>query len=258
MEIVDSRYGKLIASHNDRFLGKGLFKYGEFSEGEVKLFRMMIQKSHVVCDVGANIGAHTLVFSKLASQVYAFEPIPTNFNCLAGMVALNDLRNVTLRQVGISDHDGIMAYMDLNFDMDGNNFGAAPLEKFKGERGVPVYKLETPCNFLKVDVEGMEPEVLRGATDMIKDCQPALYVESDRTERYEELYDLIKSLGYYAYWHAPLLFNPDNFYGDKENIFGEIASFNLLCLPVAIENCDEAVPGVAKHPKNGAFVALNI
>lgn len=258
MEVVDTRYGKLIASRKDKYLGKGLFKYGEFSEGEVELFRKIIQKNHIVCDVGANLGAHTLVFSQLAAHVFSFEPLPTIFNCLAGMVALNDLRNVTLHQCGLSDKDGAMAYMDLDFDRDGNSYGSHTLEEFKGERAVPVYQLDTPCNFLKIDVEGMEAKVIRGAADMIKVCKPIMYVESDRVEEYEELYATVKGLGYHMYWHTPALFNPDNFYGDKENIFGEIVSFNMICLPYQIENCEEVNPRKDKHPKMSGYSALHI
>lgn len=257
MEVFDTRYGKLISSRHDKYIGTGLAKYGEFSEGEVRLFRRIIQPHHIVCDVGANIGAHSLAFSQIAGCVLAFEPHPILFNCLAGMIALNDLRNVYAQQVGISDHEGVMAFQAVDFWID-NNFGAHHLEEFKGERGVNIVKLETPCHFVKIDVEGMETEVLKGAADMLKDCKPALYIEADRVNRFEELHDTIKSLGYYAYWHTPALFNPDNFYGDKENIFGEVASFNLICSTERVPNWEEAVGAADAHPSVSGFSTLNI
>lgn len=229
MEVIETRYGKLIAHKNDKYLGKSLFQYGEFSEGEVELFRDFIGKDMVVCDVGANIGAHTLVFSQLAKQVYAYEPVPLNFNALAGMIALNDLRNVICVQMGIGEKAEVMTYMDLDTGRE-NNFGAARLEKFCGERPVRVFPLNTDCNFLKIDVEGMEVQVLKGARPMIERCQPIIYMEADREQQVPEIFSTLESLGYTYTWHTPPLFNPENFFGNKENVFEGLSSINLLCI----------------------------
>lgn len=230
MEVLDTRYGKLIASRNDRYLGRSLFEYGEFSEGEVELFRKFVTKDSVVCDVGANIGAHTLAFSRLAKSVFAFEPVPLMFNALAGMIALNDLENVTCMQAGISDTDGVMSYMALVTDSE-NNFGAATLSPFDGDRPVQVLPLEIPCDFLKIDVEGMEVEVLRGAAAMIKECRPIIYVEADRPERIDELVSVLSEYGYACDWHTPKLFNEDNYKKNPVNVFDDLVSINLLCIP---------------------------
>lgn len=239
MEVVDTRYGKLIASRNDKYLGRGLFEYGEFSEHEVELFRQFVTKDAIVCDVGANIGAHTLAFSRIAKHVHAFEPIPTLFNAMAGMVALNGLDNVTCYQVGVGEADGVMTYPALDFDCV-NNLGAGSLESFNGSRGVRVFNLDTPCHFLKVDVEGMESAVLKGAAPMIRECQPVMYVEADRKDNFPELLSVIRDLKYCAYWHTPFLFNERNFKKSTVNIFGEIASLNLLCVPFEIEGEEQA------------------
>jgi FkbM family methyltransferase len=231
MEVLNTRYGKLIAHKNDRYLGKSLFEYGEFSEGEVELFREFINKDSIVCDVGANIGAHTLVFSRLAKQVYAFEPVPLTFNALAGMVALNDLDNVTCVQGGISDIEGVMSFQSLvtNFE---NNFGAAQLSTFNGTNPVQVFPLNIPCDFLKIDVEGMELQVLKGAREVIQQCRPVIYVEADRQDdRTSKLVLLLTEYGYDLNWHTPPLFNPNNYKKNPINVFGDLKSLNLLCIP---------------------------
>lgn len=230
MEVIDTRYGKLIASRNDRYLGRSLFEYGEFSEGEVELFRKFVTKDSVVCDVGANIGAHTLAFSRLAKSVFAFEPVPLMFNALAGMVALNDLENVTCTQAGISYADGVMTYPSLATGCE-NNFGAAQLIPFDGNHPVQVIPLEIPCDFLKIDVEGMEVEVLRGAEAMIKECRPIIYVEADRPHLVEELISVLNGFGYACDWHTPALFNENNYKKNPVNVFGDVVSINLLCIP---------------------------
>lgn len=104
---------------------------------------------------------------------------------------------------------------------------------------VPIITLDglelKACHFVKVDVEGMEPEVLFGAASTIARHQPLLYVENDREARSRELIELVQILGYSAYWHFPPLFNPDNFAGDPHNIFPGIVSVNMLCAPKGYE-----------------------
>jgi FkbM family methyltransferase len=234
MDVVESRYGKLIVNPLDVYIGGSLLEYGEFSEGEVALFKQLLGPDDVVCDVGANIGAHTLAFSRLAAYVHAFEPHPSHFNALCGMVALNDLKNVSCHHVGIGEKECVMSYPDFDTGHR-DNFGGINLEAFNGQRPISVYPLTTPCTFLKVDVEGMELEVLKGAKDMIKECKPVLYIENDRPNKSEELIDYVKSLGYIPHWHTPALFNPENIRGKVVDIFGGVGSINMLCSPIRLE-----------------------
>jgi hypothetical protein len=83
---------------------------------------------------------------------------------------------------------------------------------------------------IKVDVEGMETEVLHGARETIGKCRPILYVENDRESRSEELIAFISELGYQQWWHVVPLFNPNNFAKARHNIFGGTVSVNLLCV----------------------------
>jgi hypothetical protein len=86
-----------------------------------------------------------------------------------------------------------------------------------------------------VDVEGMEPAVLRGARGTIEKHRPVLYVENDRPASSRDLIALIQSLGYRLYWHLPPLFNPDNWYGNPENVFGNVVSVNMLCVHASVK-----------------------
>jgi hypothetical protein len=84
---------------------------------------------------------------------------------------------------------------------------------------------------LKVDVEGMEREVILGARGTIARLQPALYIENDRAERSRALISLVFELGYRLWWHITPLFNPDNFFRHPHDIFGEVVSFNMIGFP---------------------------
>jgi hypothetical protein len=61
--------------------------------------------------------------------------------------------------------------------------------------------------------------------------RPILYLENDRKENSDALESLIDSFGYEWRWHTPPLFNPDNFSGNKENVFENTASLNIACIP---------------------------
>lgn len=84
---------------------------------------------------------------------------------------------------------------------------------------------------IKIDVEGMEGEVLAGAAALIARDRPLLYVENDRTERSAALIAQLFALEYRLFWHLPPLFNPDNYRGEREDLFPGIVSVNMLGVP---------------------------
>jgi len=89
----------------------------------------------------------------------------------------------------------------------------------------------TGLHFVKIDVEGMEREVIAGARATLQKFRPLMYVENDREQKAVELIRFIDSLDFVMYWHCPLMFNRDNYAGNSENIFQNIISKNMLCVP---------------------------
>ena len=75
----------------------------------------------------------------------------------------------------------------------------------------------------------MEEEVLRGATDTLRRCQPMVYVEYIRHQ--PSLLQHLTDLGYRIQRHAPPLFAPNNFARNPSNVFGNIVSKNLIATP---------------------------
>ncbi len=57
-----------------------------------------------------------------------------------------------------------------------------------------------------------------------------LYLENDRADRSPELIRYVDALGYEMYWHLPALYSPQNFFGNSQNVFGNIISQNMLCI----------------------------
>jgi FkbM family methyltransferase len=233
----DCRYGRMLYPVKDQYVGRSLALYGEFSEGEAEIFRQLVKPGDMVVEVGANLGAHTVLLARLAGAegaVLAFEPQPILFQIMCANLAMNNITNVKAEQKGLGRRAGIAHIPLVDYGAD-VNFGGISLELVtEGER-VPVaildsYQLQA-CSFIKIDVEGMELQVLEGAADTIHRLRPSLYVENDRKDKSHDLIEMLLSMGYRLWWHTPPLFHADNFAGNPENVFGRIVSLNLLCIP---------------------------
>ena len=235
--LVKTRLGPMLVNRNDRYVGQSLIAYGEMCEGEAALFRQLVGPGGVAIEAGANIGAHTLLLSQLVGEqgiVLAYEPQRIVFQTLCANLALNQCLNVVARQQGLGRVAGQMVLPAVDPRLP-NNFGGLSLLAEGGGERVGVVTLDEldlqRCDFLKADVEGMEVDVLAGARQTLTRCRPILYLENDRAEHSAALIELLFSLDYRVWWHVTPLFNPQNFAGNPNNIFGGTVSINVLCQP---------------------------
>ena len=237
--VVKARYGYTVYNKNDIYVGKAIEKYGEYSEHEVFLFRKLCREGDVVLDIGANIGTHTLALSGIVGcrgRVIAFEPQRIVFQTLCANMALNSIENVDCKQLVIGASRGYAEIPEQDYSVEGNYGGVRANRSGRGERIKRVtlddclYWIDR-LNFIKIDVEGMESDVIEGARHLIKSHKPIIYMENDQIEKSKNLLELIKSFGYKPYWHTPPLFNKNNFACDTENIYPNIVSVNMLCMP---------------------------
>ena len=245
----------MIYNRNDMYVGESLRLYGEFSPGEAELFRQILKPDMLVVEIGANIGAHTVELSQLVGgrgTVVAFEPQRVVFQTLCANIALNNCANVFTFQSAVGDHVGTIKVPFLPPDQL-SNFGGLSLRDVEAGEDVPLTTLDalnlSTCHLLKIDVEGMEVEVLRGAAATIARCRPVIYAENDRVERSAELVEVLTDYRYRMYRHEPPLFSPNNFAGEQENIFGNVVSFNLLCIPEEINLVVQGLQEVTAPPK---------
>ena len=260
--LKECRHGRMLFLRRDQYIGASLDLYGEFSELEGKLFSTLVRRNDVVIEVGANIGAHTVHLAKLAGPqgvVLAFEPQRIIFQLLCANLALNELFNVRAFHAAAGTAPGVLKVPNLDYAA-AVNFGGLSLIGVASGEEVPVLPLDTlnvpSLRLLKVDVEGMETEVLAGAGRLIARHRPIIYVENDRQPHSERLIRLLQSYGYAMWWHLPALFNPTNHARQVRDIFPGIVSVNLLCMPSEIPitiNGLRKVSGPAdwwQHPSN--------
>jgi FkbM family methyltransferase len=235
--LAQMRDGWMLYNQNDQYIGASIGKYGEFSYGEMELFQHLLAEGCCVVEVGANIGAHTLGMSNrvgMSGRIYAYEPQRIVFQTLCANMAINSRTNVYCFEQAASNTREAITLPDIDYTRQGN-FGGIAIDRFSTGRPLKVVVLDEELkaiprlDLFKVDVEGMEHQVIAGAKALISMHKPVLYVENDRVEKSRALIELIQSMEYRLYWHIPKLYNPNNFAADNENIFGDIASFNMLC-----------------------------
>lgn len=252
--VQDFRYGKLIYNQLDTYIGKSIKLYGEFSRGEAVLFDDLIHEGDTVVEAGANIGSHTVHFARLVGtggEVYAFEPQRLVYQLLCGNVAINSLANVYTYRCGVGSESGTLHVPELSPEQIHNWGGVSLLGQEKGEE-VPLVTIDSyhlqACDFIKIDVEGMELAVLQGAEATIRAFLPVIYLEANEADEEAAVARYLAPLGYRIYRHQPPMYSPENYFHNPEDAFRieqtredgtrypvEIVSMNLLCLPPQVQ-----------------------
>lgn len=155
-------------------------------------------KGGVILDIGANIGNHTLFFCNELNvqKVYCFEPVQETFSILARNIKLNNLeKRVVLNSFALGENAGKGSIQGYNI----YNIGATSLQH--DENGMLEIKsldsldIQEPITLIKIDVEGMEKEVIKGGVETIKKNYPYIMVESFE-EKFPETEKLLCEIGY--------------------------------------------------------------
>ncbi len=137
-----------------------------------------VHKGDVVYDIGANVGLHTLLFSRLVGEdghVFAFEPSPPTARKLAEHLRLNKVKNVTIIEKAVSRQEGTLR-LCLNEDPCQTHLDE------NGEISVATTSIDTlirelpPPNCIKMDIEGAEVEALPGGEKCFRTYKPKLFL----------------------------------------------------------------------------------
>jgi FkbM family methyltransferase len=245
------RHGYMMYFAHDQHIGASLEWYGEWAEVEQDLFRCVVNPGMTVIEAGANIGTHTLTLARLAGpagRVHAFEPQRRIFQMLCANLALNDIGNVFAHPVGVGAANGMMSLPPIDYTKFGN-FAGVELSTEEGEpvevRSIDSYGFDK-VGFMKIDVESMEVDVLRGSLETITRCRPVIFFENDRLDGVGEAMMMLFGQGYRCWWHLSTPFNPANYFGQEQDIWkGVAASNNMICLPREI--CTPALLEAISH-----------
>jgi FkbM family methyltransferase len=240
MAMRNCRHGTMLYPANDTYIGRSLELYGEYSPVELDFYAFILRPGDDVIDAGANIGALTLAFSRLVGEkgsVLAFEPQRLIYHVLCANLAINAIENVAAAQVALGAEPG-MIRVPLLRPKEHLNFGGLTIGGDRGEPArvrtidsMPVRNLR----LIKIDVEGAELEVIKGADQTIRRLRPFLYVENDRADKSAALIEALFQLDYRLWWQFAPLYRKNNFRGNTENVFGQVGSWNMVGVPREME-----------------------
>ena len=182
---------RILAPSND-YVGRVVYFSGDLDPKITWQCRRLVRPGDTVLDIGANVGLVTMILSRLvgsAGAVHAFEPNPILHRMLDQTIPANGATNVTLHRCALGETPG-----ELTLTVPRGNTGGAslvtnrlPADRVEYTTSVPVKRLPDalgsvgPIRFVKIDVEGFEGEVLRGATDLLRESPPdAILFEVNR------------------------------------------------------------------------------
>lgn len=244
-KLIESVHGVYLINNKDTYIGKSLDLYGEWEQESILLLSKLVKPGQIVLDIGANIGSFTIPLSKLVGtegEVHSYEAQRVVSQLLNANVAMNELNNVHVYNAAVGDNTNDINVPKIIYESEAN-YGAVSLvdtnwttvgavEKVSQVVLDQKYFIEgANClSLMKIDVEGMELNVLRGASKIVKYCKPILHIENNCVKDSKDLISWISAQGYTCHWDIHPYFNQNNVVGNKQSVFQEMAyATNMIC-----------------------------
>ncbi len=194
-----------------------------FEYHERLLTSRLLRPADIYVDVGANIGLYTLLAADrvgVAGKVFAFEPVTNTYARLVENIALNGLHHVSPHRLAISDSRGFLtittagggfdAWSSLGRPYMGKEETRETVATIRWDEFAAEHNLIGKVTMMKLDVEGWESRVLRGAeATLSRDDAPTLYVEfteeaaANAGSSCKVLHKILISLGYETFLPSP-------------------------------------------------------
>ena len=160
----------IITLDGDTRMEESLRKDGAYMYADIEACLPYI--SGTIVDVGAHVGLWTIPMSRKATKVIAIEPFLPTFELLQKNILANNVENVTLLNTLLGDPSkkyslGNTVSSGSNHYLENGTLNGETLDTLISEK----------ISFIKIDVEGMEPEVLAGAHRIIGESRPRFIIE---------------------------------------------------------------------------------
>jgi FkbM family methyltransferase len=156
----------------------------------------MLKEGAIAFDVGAHSGLYTLLFSKRAKRVYAFEPLPRNLRYLHRTLELNRIANAVIVPFALSGSTGPAAFREGEHNSEGRLDAGGALPVFGITCAEFAARYQAWPDLLKIDVEGAELDLLQGSRDFFRERRPALLLSTHGDKVKADCLRLLRELGY--------------------------------------------------------------
>src|SRR5437773_6642826 len=185
---------RLFMDRSDHVFGLTILR-GQYWQDEVRFVRRVVGECDSTIDVGCRIGFFTMQMAAMvgpAGRVYAFEPLDANADLFERSIAENRFDDRVLfhrAAAGATSGTATLTFPSVTLNSGGAYLlreGSAPLAGNQS-KNVPLVALDAleirrPVRFIKIDVEGAEPQVIRGASRLVKDDRPVILSELHPTQ----------------------------------------------------------------------------
>jgi FkbM family methyltransferase len=217
LDLITNKKGKTITV-NGFTVKMPLRYYKYYQDGYEKenfdFYRQSIKNGDVVIDIGGHLGLNAVAFSQLApnGKVYVFEPAPNTFKIIHHTIALNKINNIEVFPQAISDSLG-KTHFFINDSPIADN--ANSLIEHRHDKKLLKIEVDltsidefiqqqklTKVNFIKVDAEGAELSVLKGAEYCMANFKPKMSIGLHphpiqlRGDSLEQIYEILKKHNY--------------------------------------------------------------
>lgn len=186
-------FGSRYRGNLGRRIDWSVFFLGAYELASLKLFALLLStlrqergRGAIVFDIGANVGHHTLFFSRFAHEVLSFEPLPFYYRLLEQKIARNTMSNVHLHKVALGETNELQDYYQdkspnatgkfLFIAKDNLESDAIKLPVCAGDEYLRANNIPFP-DLIKIDTDGFEGLVLRGLSGTIKEARPIIFSE---------------------------------------------------------------------------------
>ncbi len=176
------------------------FWLGSYEIEKQQLMARHIRAGDVFYDIGANVGFYTLFASHFvqgSGYVYAFEPFPANADLIDKHIQINHLSNCRLFRLAVSDKSDRVRFQE------GLSDGMGRIDE-QGNLEVEAISLDTlierealrPATILKIDVEGAELSVLKGASRLLQTQRPRIFLATHGEIVHKQCEIFLREFGY--------------------------------------------------------------
>ncbi|MBC5785603.1 FkbM family methyltransferase [Ramlibacter sp. USB13] len=231
IKIVHGDWGDFLALRTDDLLPSAIAQVGSWAPDDIEIFRQHVRPGDLVLDVGANIGHHAVVFSKLAGPrglVVAVEAQRLMCQLVQANALMNRGENIVAVHAAAGQQHGHVTMYPINYDGECSfgQLGVDTTTTFRDNPGelVEVHPLDDlvarhaggrRVAFAKIDVQAYELFVLQGMTRILRNDRPTIFIEIApfwmRKAGYEftEVYDFLRGHGYALVHREHVRLGPD-------------------------------------------------
>ena len=185
---INYYYSFNFSGNINNYIEWNIFFMGGYEKAELALYRKVLEniyKDPFMLDIGSNNGTHSLYLSRYCNKIFSFEPDTSIYKLLNRNIQLNRIQNIEIFNLAISDlnkknqifycaNDFNLGNGSLNKEHKLNNKKRILVSTIKGDE---ICKKVSKVDFIKIDVEGHELNVLEGLRKTIEEFSPTIAIE---------------------------------------------------------------------------------